>query len=97
MKNGCSYKVFMLLILIILVSTFVRSSASASLWCEILSKALSPSDLIKLDNDKMFWRPASARSCNRLTQNKGSAVFAPPETKPRVTHKLVSSVGNSFL
>ena len=71
LKNGCSYKALMLLI--ILVSIFIRSSASNNLWCDILSKAFSQSKKINM----MFWRPAPARSCNRRTQNRGSEVLLP--------------------
>ena len=71
LKNGCSYKAWMLLI--ILASIFIRSRTSSNLWCDILSKASSQSK----KNNIMFWCPAFARSCNRRTQNRGSEVLLP--------------------
>ena len=70
LKSGYLYNFFMLLIILMVI--LIRSSASVSLWCEILS-IFSQFKKINI----MFWRPTSARPCNRFTQNKGSEVLLP--------------------
>ena len=61
------------MLLIILASIFIRSSASRSLRCEILSKAFSQSKKIKI----MFWYPVLQPA---HAEKRFWGIFAPPES-----------------
>jgi hypothetical protein len=67
-KKKCSYRALMLPI--ILLSIFIRSTDSSHLMWLIVSNVFSQCHNIKI----MFWWAVSAISCRGLTKNSGSAI-----------------------